>query len=264
MISTTAATLNPSKGEEEAANTYFPSWIQTLCPEVAAHFGKFPYFQQVINDLPTMTTLSAAHLVCSMSLARQIASSIGAPLYLYAGSHLGAIVHGGPIPWDDDGDLLLPHGKKNSFLEACNRLNDTLPMIYPDILEIKCHDKALLATKLVIVTADSVMTAKDWEWPFVDIFSYVINQNGTEDSKSKGKIQEVCTEGLPRTQRYLVSTFFPTEPYYFGGLHLLGPSQTIARKRYRAKKCVLGSYVHRLEQWVYNTTCARLSSLNGT
>jgi hypothetical protein len=56
-----------------------------------------------------MTSLYAAHSVCSVYLANKIALSIDAPIYLHAGSHLGAILHGGPIPWDDDVDMYLPH-----------------------------------------------------------------------------------------------------------------------------------------------------------
>lgn len=41
--------------------------------------------------------------------------------YLQAGSVLGAIRHGGFIPWDEDADIIIPINQYKAFEEACKR-----------------------------------------------------------------------------------------------------------------------------------------------
>jgi hypothetical protein len=221
----------------------FPSWIQHLCPEVVTHFARFPYFHHYLGDLPIMTTLHAAHSVCSVQLAVQIGASIGSNVYLHAGSHLGAVLHGGPIPWDDDADLMLPYDRQGAFLGVCNGLNHTLTARHPDIAEVKCTKEAV-AIKLFVITKDSIRTPKRWDWPYVDIFSFRVNQR-------KDHVQEVGPNGRKRDETYPISDYFPTEPYYFGGIHVLGPPRAIALKRYDPGKCVLAPFIHRLERYIF-------------
>ena len=76
----------------------WPERMQDLCPEVLGHFSRFSYFPDLSPEMPIATTTFAAHSVCSMAVATRIATAVGAALYLHAGSHLGAILHGGPMP----------------------------------------------------------------------------------------------------------------------------------------------------------------------
>lgn len=48
--------------------------------------------------------------------------SIGAQWFMYAGSHLGAVTHGGPIPWDDDFDVLFDYHKKDELVEELRKI----------------------------------------------------------------------------------------------------------------------------------------------
>jgi hypothetical protein len=82
-----------------------PEWIRVLCPEVVEHYNKFPCPKDFFvehNDIPIQTTNFAARAICTLSIVKQLAVSISVTLHIYAGSHLGAILHGQPIPWDDE------------------------------------------------------------------------------------------------------------------------------------------------------------------
>jgi len=212
----------------------FPSWQKHFCPDVVDHFIRFPYFTHFLDELPIMTSLYAAQSVCTVYLANQIALSVDAPIYLHAGSHLGAILHGGPIPWDDDVDMYLPYRKKNEFLMQCGRLSQELS--FPN-LTIKCVE-GHNAVKLFISTVDSMNTSRPWQSPFVDIFSFVANNT---------HMYEVSPVGKLRKQVYSLNDFYPTQPYYFGGISVMGPRDVIPLRRYNPQKCILSSYHHRLE-----------------
>lgn len=80
-----------------------PEWLKALCPQVVAHYEKFPSFGEYRDFLgswvPIGTTDYAAQAVCTANVVKLLANSVQARLYLHAGSHLGAVIHGAPIPW---------------------------------------------------------------------------------------------------------------------------------------------------------------------
>ena len=53
----------------------------------------------------------------------------GLRYYLSEGSILGAIRHGGPIPWDDDIDVMMPRAAYRRFVELA--LAGPLPVDWP-------------------------------------------------------------------------------------------------------------------------------------
>jgi hypothetical protein len=220
--------------------TAWPRWLIELCPEVVKHFTKFPYFTEFSDSpanripmSPWMTTLYAAHSVCSASVAQMIASAVSADLYLHAGSHLGAILHGGPIPWDDDVDVFIQWDRQAAFMQMCNKLN----RIHPDVV-VKCF-RLDLCVKLSLETKESHNTSRRWKSPFLDVFGY----------KMLGpRIVEVGTNGKNRVVRFQQANYFPVIPFYFGGITMLGPQKKVASTRYNFSRCVLPGYVHRLER----------------
>lgn len=243
------------RGNPDEDTGTIPHWIKVLCPRVADHFELFPYFTHFVDDMPMMTTAYAAHTVCTAQLAADVAATIGDTMYLHAGSHLGAVVHGGPIPWDDDADLFLSLDRKDAFVKASTAMN-SLSAIQALDVRVGCTQWSA-ALKFFILTEDSANTSFGWPTPFVDVFLY--NQN-------RSHIFEVFPSGQPRRQLYRLKEYFPTRPYYFGGATIFGPQESIPRGRYDMRRCVMADYNHRLERdpsynGSYNLDCCALAQV---
>lgn len=220
----------------EVSGQVWPRWLVRACPTVAAHFSANPYFANFTGMFPVMTTSYAAHIVCTLLLVRHLAEAVGAPLYLHAGAHLGAILHGGPTPWDDDIDAILPLAKRDAFLAECARSRD-LKGLEGGGAHLECIT-GQNALKVSIVTADSERTHRGWASPFVDLFFYIAD--GSE-------LFEVLPSGKTARERYKLADYFPVQPYQFAGITVLGPRKNIALARYDANRCVVSCGHHRTE-----------------
>ena len=234
-ISNTLTLVMPLKERQLA---HIPAWVAEVCPRVAEHFRLFPYFTNFVDlDLPIMTTDFAAHLVYTVSIAADFASSIGSIVYLHAGSLFGAARHGGPIPWDDDVDLFVPSKDADRFMHYCNNIAATRAHLISSAGRIGCV-RGHNAIKMFIVTETSWQTNQRWMSPFVDIFLYKTKES---------HVHEIS--GIPPGHTYTRETYFPTRSYYFAGLVLPGPQEGVALARYNATDCLLSSYNHRIESW---------------
>lgn len=205
----------------------FPAWIQDVCPEVVQHFTRFPYFSSFHATLPLMTTGYAAHSVCTMKYVDLLAKDLGVSLYLYAGSFFGALVHGGPIPWDDDGDVIIHASHKDAFMAACQKHTLLSCVWHPT------HIKAW------IETPESLRLPYPWKSPFIDVFLY---------REEKGTLLEVKPDGGGTPYLYPPGSFFPARKYYYAGLLLLGPQPSMASSRYNLDLCMAPRWNHRLEK----------------
>jgi hypothetical protein len=244
----------------------FPPWLHALCPEVAAHFTAFPYFPAFHRFLPVSTTVYASAGVCILKIAAALAeeegeeggSKNGTRLMLHAGSHLGALLHGGPIPWDDDVDALLPWGAKDNFLARCAAARHTL---HPSVsLECRVTGGAVkvfvrprvgggdggggaVGSSAPTPLPFSTQTPLGWAAPFVDLFLYKLMGD---------RLVEVAADsGAPSAdKRWRVGQALPARPTYFGGLTLPAPPVALAAARYDLSTCVTAAYDHRHEEWL--------------
>jgi hypothetical protein len=216
-----------------------------LCPEVVNHFDRFPSFADFPTDEkfgspPIGTTLYAAKSVCILKMIKFLAASVNAHVYLHAGSQLGAVVHGQPIPWDDDTDAFIDYARMDDILDACQ----SGVAVHPGV-KMACI-KFETCIKVWIDVNDGherseVYERMHWETPFVDLWLFKY------DASSK-EIVEVNPDGTPREQRYAFTDYFPTQPYYFGGIYVLGPQLGIVKKRYEVDVCKMAPWNHRLEK----------------
>lgn len=245
----TAANKPPSQSN----NSMFPEWIQRFCPHVVDHFTDFPYFPGThASPLPVFTTVKAAHSACSIQLAVHMASALGFEIGLHAGSALGALLHGGPIPWDDDVDMLIPHSKRAQFIDFCNKVGEVHPGA-----RVECKD-GFNSIKLAVVTSDSaevwdnpyawiVSRAKvsmrhegrdwSWHWPFLDIFTFDVKD---------GRVRELGPSGDPQEWSAPTSTYYPTKSWYFAGVLVSGLQDQAVMDRYDLNKCVLAEFDHEM------------------
>jgi len=217
-----------------------PDWLITMCPEVVDHFNRFPMYRETPTfngtELPIQSTNYAAQAVCTMKVVKLLSASVQARLYLHAGSHLGAIVHGQPIPWDDDVDMWLDFEKKQAFLEACDLFQDILE--YPKQVNLRCVVGFNALKVWLQPKGMKKVTHNEWCSPYVDLFLFKINN---------GRIQEVNPKGAAQPIGFDVKKYFPTQPFYFGGIYLFGPHPQVAETRYKVQDCVMSGFNHRLE-----------------
>ena len=282
-------TLFPRDDEELQTPVIMPSWLQQICPDVYRHFEMFPSFQtntiQVDENnnnktihVPVLTTQQAAIGVCTIQWIQSIATRrLKVPMYLHAGSHLGAILHGQPIPWDDDFDVLMPYESRFEFLNICQTLyGKTNPIHHHH----HYHPKEDNVTLNCIVYHNSFLKVwidgpfvgnyvqkfpgegnknkqnnkihrrRRYRWPFVDIFFYDINATHVNEIKTfdnHGEPSSSWSYGV----RISKTIFYPIWEYYFGGIRVLGSSFKYVLKgqtMYGYPKCMMSPYIHRKER----------------
>ena len=225
-------------------------WMRVICPQVVDHFTKFPSFRQIPQYqaqywIPIQSTAYAAQAVCTAQVVQHMAASIGGKVYLFAGSHLGALLHGQPLPWDDDSDMVMDYRYTDAFLKLCSSYNNKKtqqPLLTtPTRVELHCTQDVgsikvwLQYEGMVKETGDH---KEQWS-TFLDLFLMKTTENGI--------LQEVSPKGKARTMQFRMEDFYPTRPYYFGGILVEGPHPRIATNRYRLNNCILALYNHRRE-----------------
>lgn len=210
--------------------------------------------------VPVSTTRYAAAGACTLKIISKVAAQAGISVpQLHAGSHLGALVHGGPIPWDDDLDVLMPWEARDRLLAGCaaarHTVHPTVSLICtvrPNAMKVFVRprqEKAKGVTQLTGRTTAPYLESTpahglNYSSPFLDLFLY--KRNGT-------RVMEVQADtGQPRRR----PMFFPAnitttlQTYYFAGLRVPGPPPALAAARYNLSACVSGMHNHRLEERV--------------
>ena len=75
--------------------------------------------------------------------------------------------------------------------------------------------------------------------PYVDLFLFKIESDTLYEVSPKGKRHLDLV--------FNTADYFPTRPYYFGGVHFIGPQPQISEKRYAVQNCIMSGYSHRRE-----------------
>ncbi len=245
------ATINNAGGGGGA-----PKWLKAMCPEVISHYDRFPSFKGTPtlrkSIFPLQFTNNAAQSICTMKVVKLLAASIQVQVYLHAGAHLGAIVHGQPIPWDDDVDMLMPYKKKKAFMEACNSFGEKVPIYFDEESDIRVELHCLVESNAIKVWLQYPGMKKETDTykpnsyysPYVDLFLFKNESDTLYEVSPKGKRQTIYQK---TAVVFNTAEYFPTRPYYFGGVHFSGPQPQISEKRYAVQNCVMSGYSHRLE-----------------
>jgi LicD family len=74
------------------------------------------------KELAISTTLNVVLGVCTIKIAQTIAADIQETFsFILDHTCLGAILHGQPMPWDDDFDSAFRFAARYKFMEACQK-----------------------------------------------------------------------------------------------------------------------------------------------
>jgi hypothetical protein len=189
----------------------------------------------------------------------RVCKSIEIKCTLFSGGFAGAIISGGPIPWDDDIDAAVFIENKKKFNDAFNSFE--LPS-FGGKGKVKCHEH-WNALKLFVTFDDGIdyrftgvdygFDKRDFRAPYIDVIMI------KEDESS---IFEVNPKGIhhPAQVKFAKGDFLSLREYYYGGLRLLGPSMSafFNDTRYKVKgmqqqketiECYAPFYNHRLERY---------------
>jgi phosphorylcholine metabolism protein LicD len=129
----------------------------------------------------------------------------GIEYWLDSGTLLGAVRHGGIIPWDDDLDIGMKYTDLNKFL----KLEKTFK---------KC---GYLITKTwfgykVFLEGRRLIKDYDYSYPFLDVFLYTKKDNNWILTYKRAR------DAWPK-QKFSDKELFPLKPYIFGNFYAHGP-----------------------------------------
>ena len=159
--------------------------------------------------------------------------------FMYGGTLIGSIRHHGPIPWDDDLDVIMAYGDRSKAKAALSALSPDFKLYKPaesqtSILQWKFYSASAVARSLL---------PKPYRWPFVDIFFF--NNNSTH-------IWDVEPEYLAASFVWPKSIIFPLTKRPFGSILAPSPCNSIefVTNNYPGADmafCATPSFNHRLD-----------------
>lgn len=202
-----------------------PEYLKHICPEVLHHYTRFPSFQyidpQATHYTSLLSTQDAVHLVCTLKVTKALLASLfDTRLYLDEKAWIGAKQHGQPLPWDDRLNVIVDHRVVNDFHDICKgedgyRLNAGDG---EDDVRLHCDmDRKKMNAWLSVNSKNKKKSgAAKVEIKFYDIIDHQL-------------VIVTHPEGSPYkpTRRYDVIDYFPTIPWYFAGIYVLGAQKQL-------------------------------------
>ena len=149
------------------------------------------------------------------------------------GSLLGTYRHHGPIPWDDDFDVLVNIDQRDNISNALETLS-------PEYVVYKSGNFRDHRWKMYS-KEDSKQNykTKKWNWPFLDIFWYKDNGSHIHDIFKRNDLK--------------IHDFYPLRRRPFGYLNVYAPCNVSAKLKVNKidwNMCVTSKFNHRKEVWV--------------
>ncbi len=171
--------------------------------------------------------------------------------FMYSGTLIGSFRHHGPIPWDDDIDIMLNASQKAQVREALQKLRPDYDLHTGsgDILDNT-------AWKFFSVHLSNTFIHRPFKWPYIDMFFFNENQTHIWDDMP----------GFSKEYNYPKVDIFPLTKRPFGDLKLPAPcdANAILKKNYQIEICRSRTFSHLMEMPMFtfdtkDVPCSRLA-----
>ncbi len=124
------------------------------------------------------------HILSVLLRVDQVCREHGIKYYISDGSMLGAVRHGGFIPWDDDADIAMPRPDYQRFLEHANEW-------LPKPLEMVCieQDERCMCTFMKIIDGSTTLIERWGLNQLGGVYVDVLPIDGVSKTKWKRKLR---------------------------------------------------------------------------
>ncbi|XP_069136800.1 uncharacterized protein [Argopecten irradians] len=197
------------------------SWLWKIVLEVlfscvivyAIIFGfKFRKRKHVSNSVfqPQLSNTDAEKMLRTLEMFDKLMTRNNITYILEGGTLIGSFRHHGPIPWDDDVDVMVNASDRS-------RLAELLPQMRPDF---DFFTPVNYAWKFYDATS-KVLPYKPFRWPYVDIFFWSNNQTHIyhEMHVRRSQFTAPIYNVLPPVRRKFAHLYLPVPCNLHIGLH---------------------------------------------
>ena len=186
------------------------------------------YFQ------PSMNKEDKAILMNTLKVFVKTIEARNLTYLMYSGTLIGSYRHHGPIPWDDDVDLILNASQKAEVQAALSTLRPSYDFYDGDNVDLS----GTTQWKFFSNSLEQIIH-KPFKWPYLDIFFFRENETHIWDEVPRFKKSYV----------YAKSEIFPIITRPFGEMMLNAPCQTrsVLSRNYHIELCRSRQFSHALE-----------------
>ncbi|KNC86313.1 hypothetical protein SARC_01537 [Sphaeroforma arctica JP610] len=200
--------------------------------------------------------------------------AIDIPYSISSGSLLGLCRHGGPIPWDDDADIVVP---KTDFFTAIEHINATLaPHGYTVLFQAPASKNNRKVKAKLFPTDGTPVKSRTcrlygegcYRYPFIDIFVYFEEKGQHEETTIRMSDKELANVPSIHTKE-TVPVLYHWPGGYTSHTRAFTGAPAIVRAMYGENYddvCVSRGYSHKLNSLAekyktFGLTCQQLRTL---
>lgn len=201
------------------------------------HFNAHPLLDFFTHD--AVTAADRRLMLATFSALVNALNKANVTYFVYGGTLIGSVRHHGPIPWDDDLDIIMAYTDRSKAKSALSVLSPDFKLYMPaesqtSIMQWKLYSASAVPRSLL---------PKPYRWPFVDIFFFHENSTHIWDIES-----EYRTAGFVWPKRIV----FPLTKRPFGNIVVPAPCNSVRflTTNYPGAadaQCATPSFNHRLD-----------------
>jgi len=201
------------------------------------HFDTHPLLDFITDE--AVTAADRRLMLLTFSALVNAFDKANVTYFMYGGTLIGSVRHHGPIPWDDDLDVIMAYSDRSKAKSALSALSPDFELYTPAESQTSMFQWKFYAASAV---ARSLMP-KAYRWPFVDVFFYHENTSHIWDMEREYREAGfVWPKGIT----------FPLKKRPFGSILAPAPCNSIefVTTNYpgaETAQCAAPSFNHRLD-----------------